>query len=416
MQRREEVPGARRSRWKRWRRILLVLLVAVAVGAWVKRLELKILFQAAHFAYSLQNLAAVQTEAQLDHAMSDASWFAHKVTRSEETAVLPDGEPVAMDVYTPEGPGPWPAMLLVEGFDPRGIRAPHIVWLANLISRMGAVVVAPDLPEVFQFQFSPKTVDRVEVAFDHMAKLPQVRPTHLGIFGISVAGGFALAAATRPSIADRLRLFVGFAPFYDINKLIDFALTGRYQHEGQARVAEPHPWTRYIFFYNYLDYALDRSNPEFEQIREVLHLRLGNNGDADQKLAETLSPESRAFLAKIDRKDPEYFEGLAKRVVEDYPDDAQVLSPHFRFCDIKGKLFLIHSADDNIIPFSESAQMAERCRECPKLECDLLLTHAFGHGGPEAKLQNLWRTVRYQIPDLFRYVGFLDRVLWCLLV
>lgn len=416
MQHRGQVPGVRRGRWKRWRRILLVLLLVAAAGAWVNRLELKILFRAAHFAYSLQNLAAVQTEKQLDHEMNGATWFSYKVTRSEETDVLPDGEPVAMDVYRPDGPGPWPAMLLVEGFDPRGIRAPHIVWLANLISRMGAIVVAPDLPEVFQFQFSPKTPDRIEVAFDHMAKLPDVRPSHLGIFGISVAGGFAVAAATRPSIANRLRLIVGFAPFFDITKATDFALTGRYQYQGETRVAEPHPWTRYIFFYNYLEYALDRSNPEFEKIREVLHLRLSANGDADVKLAQTLSPESQAFLSKIDRQDPVYLEGLAKQVIDARPADAEVLSPNFHFCDLKGKLFLVHSEDDNIIPFSESVQMAERCGECPELHCELLLTHAFGHGGPEARLQNLWRTVRYQIPDLFRYVGFLDRVLSCLLV
>jgi pimeloyl-ACP methyl ester carboxylesterase len=293
------------------------------------------------------------------------------------------------------------------GFDPRGIRAPQVVRIASLVAQAGAIAVVPDLPEVFRYQFTPRTPERIEACFGHMASLPDARADRLGIFGISVAGGFALAAATRPAIASRLRLFVGFAPFFDCESLLDFALTGRYRLGGEVRRAKPHPWTRYIFFYNFLDLALDPSHPEFETLREVMRLRLGKNGDAPDRLADTLSPGAKEALARIDSGDRAFDESMAALALRRHEELASVLSPHFGFDRLRGRLFLVHSEDDDIIPFSESLRMAERCRSLPDLGCDLLLTRSSGHGGPG------------QGPDLrqaVRYTLFLHRLLRRLLL
>jgi acetyl esterase/lipase len=329
------------------------------------------------------------------------------VARREENAALPDGQPLAMDVYRPARRGPSPAMQIVAGFDPRGIRAPQVVKIASLLAQAGAIAVVPDLCEVFRYQFTTRTAERIEASFAHMAGLPDARPDRLGVFGISVAGGFALAAATRPSMAERLRLFVGFAPFFDCESLLDFALTGRYSLDGEIRHARPHPWTRYIFFYNFLDLALDPADPGFETLREVMRLRLGKNGDAPDRLADTLAGGAKEALARIDGGDRSFDESMAALVLERHSALASALSPRSGFGRLRGRLFLIHSRDDDIIPFSESVRMAERCRALPDLRCDLLLTGHAGHGGPGRG------------PDVrqaARYTLFLHRVLRRLLL
>jgi acetyl esterase/lipase len=257
-------------------------------------------------------------------------------------------------------------------------------------------------------------VDRIEASFLHMAGLPGIRPERLGLFGISITGGFALAAATRPSIASSLDFAIMVGTFYDLRGLTEFAMSGRYRVDGQVHQARPELYVRWTYLYNFAHLALD--GPDLEAAREALRLRLDEDWPAAESAVGRLSERARGFLERADAGAPELLEPLASRIETELRPFLGLISPQVGLCRLRGRLFVFHGRGDPVIPYSESVAMAQACGACPQLECDLLLTQLYQHVGRGSPFQGLWHRLRYEVPELMRYYAFLYRILWSMLV
>jgi acetyl esterase/lipase len=390
----------------RRRRVALGLFALLGLGLYAGRSQIRTVLQSLYF---LDGLAHLEREPWL------GSLLAHRVQRLRESVRLADGEALGLDVYRPQAPGRWPALLIVPGFTKQGLEDPRMVALSRLVAGAGMVVVLPELTELFEYRWSVRIAERIEAAFEAMAQRPEVRPDRLGLFGISISGGLALASATRPSIAGRLSYAIAFAPFHDYSHMFEFVLTGRYRSEGQVRTRKPSPFSRWICLYNYLHLALAPEDPEFAALREVIRLRIYEESASADALESKLSPQKRELLRQLEAQSAPELEALAGRVIEESRSASLELSPHARLCDLKGRLFVLHGSDDDVLPYTETVELAEHCKSCPELRCDVLLTGLYSHADMDTPFQSLWHMLRYEIPELARYYAFLYRVLRCML-
>ncbi len=366
--------------------------------------------------HSLLFLAGVSSLPQ-QGSLPVLDWLvAYDVDRSSVTAVLDEGEELRLDIYRPEGQGPFPALLMVPGFAKDGIEDDRMIALAKTVARAGVIVVLPDLAGIFHYRLVPKDAERLVTAFETMAALPKTRQSHLGIFGASISGGYALAAATDPRIARRLGFFIAFAPYHSGGPLYQFIATGSYEYRGKQLWKKPNPFARWIFLYNYLYLEVNPSDPEFQILLEVIRLKIYEEWDAAERLSEQLSEVACDKLQKLEGIAPEILGPLAEHAVASYSmAERSVLEPVQRLCDLSGELFIIHGSDDNVIPFTESIALAEQCGQCPKLECDLLITGIYDHADVDAKPRGIWQKLTRGIPEMLRYYKFLYRVLWRIL-
>lgn len=319
-----------------------------------------------------------------DHRPRVLHVLAHQVARVRHHAKSPAGVEVEVDIYRPQGAeGPWPAVLLMPGFDRLGLNDPYVVGLARLLAGMGLVVSVPNLSELFEYRWSPGVGDKIAAAFDHMANLPDVRPDRLGLFGISISGGLALGAATRPAIAGRLSYSIALAPFHDYARMFRFIATGC-RHKGDTDCAtRPSEFGRRIFLFNYLHLILPPSERDYSTIREILRLRLHQQPEPVSGLVAQLSPLGREVLGRLEAGDEATLGQAAELAINELKESAGQISPHANLCNLRGEMFIVHSLEDNVIPYSESVRLFDQCQQCGDIACNLLTTELYGHVDPK---------------------------------
>lgn len=340
---------------------------------------------------------------QYDHQPRFLGMVGHPVSRVRHRAPSPGGGSVALDIYRPEGAGPWPALLLMPGFDRLGLEDPYIVGLARLLAGLGLVVSVPDLRELFEYRWTPAVGDEIEAAFDYMANLPEVRADRLGLFGLSISGGLGLGAATRPAIASRLSYGIAFAPFHDFARMFRFIATGCPRNEDTECTGKPSEFSRRVFLYNYLHVILPPSDQDYSTIREIIRLQLHQRQEAVPGLVARLSPAGRDMLGRLEAGDQAMLEQVLEPAIAEFRKSAEQISPHVNLCNLRGALFIIHGRQDNVIPYSESVSLFDHCQKCGGLACNLLTTDIYGH------VDNRGGLIRHFL-DHLRFFVFVHRI------
>jgi len=284
-------------------------------------------------------------------------------------------------------------VLLVPGLHPAGIDEPRFVHFARQLASNGMTVVTPDIPELSRFEMSPALTDTIELAAAWLASDPELAPAHrIGLFGISFSGGLAIVAAGRPSLADRVSHVFSLGGHDDLPRVLRYLCTGQEPiPSGQARIAldasgaaraggtggGEQPFTRTPHEYGaavLLLGAADRVVPpaQAEALREAVRQYLqssatagsvdGNAPSLDALNARIIKmPEpSRTLMRYLTGRDVvhlgarllPYVNGVASAPALSVSKSPKPSAP----------VFLLHGADDNLVPSIESEYLAQDLR------------------------------------------------------
>jgi pimeloyl-ACP methyl ester carboxylesterase len=177
---------------------------------------------------------AVQLQAVAVLATTDATpvlaWAVRAVTaepRAEETTVA--GEPATV-VRPGRGDGPWPAIVFVNGATRAGRHHPKVQRLARGLARAGFLVAVPDLPGLRLGEITPATTAATIDVAKATSERRDVRGRRVGLYGVSVGASLALLAAESRTLAGRITVAGGEAPWVGMRGVIRLATTGYYGH------------------------------------------------------------------------------------------------------------------------------------------------------------------------------------------
>ncbi len=223
-------------------------------------------------------------------------------------------------VAKPGGEGPWPTLLLVNGFVPEGRELPEVRWLAKGFARAGYLVVAPDLPGL---------------------RKGEIRPDTAAETGVSVVAGVA--------------------PYTDIKNLVSLATTGHYRKDGE--------FTRYAtdpFLSNYVVRSLIATLPPGEDRRAFFSELRKVDDWQDQSLLADLCKERlcevcpcpRSLVELLENDDPRCFDELYARLPEGFRADLERISPVAGDGRLDAPIELLSGSRDKYFPVSESYALA----------------------------------------------------------
>ena len=148
--------------------------------------------------------------------------------RLEDTLVA--GVPTML--ARPPGPGRRPAVVFANGVTARGRDHPAVVRLAYALARTGHLVAVPDPPGLAVGEIADDTVAGVTTVAGELADLPDCAGGRVALLGVSVGASLALLAAEQESLAERVSLVAGFAPYTDLARIVQLATTGWYPGQG----------------------------------------------------------------------------------------------------------------------------------------------------------------------------------------
>lgn len=291
-----------------------------------------------------------------------------------------EGRTVQARLYRPGGAGPKAGLVLTHGMAWAGMEDARIVALAQRLAECGFVVLTPDLEELRNFELQIRSAERISAAALYLRELPEVDPARVGLFGVSYAGSLGVIAAAQPELAGRLRFLVSFGGYWDFEDLVRYTLAGAYPSGPQEAALEPELYGRLAIYYNFPE--LLEAGIETDALREICYWGLHHDYRRADALRDSLSQSGRAILRSfwgMSGENP--CVGLDRfrrwRAGREQYLQQMALATWVQRVELP-EAFLLHSAQDSLVPAAESRRLAAALRRRGSL-VHLEVTPLFHH-------------------------------------
>jgi dienelactone hydrolase len=304
--------------------------------------------------------------------------------------------PVTLRVYRPSG-RITRTTLLTPGVHAMGIDEPRLVGLAGDLAASGIAVATIALPDLMRYRFTPAAVDQIEDAAAWVAAQRELSPDgRVGLMGISFAGGLSVVAAGRPALRDKAAYVFSFGGHGDLQRVLRYLCTGLEPlPPGAPAGTRPHLRPPHDYGVAVILIGLaDRMVPEAQVVPlrrgletfltasqlTLVDMELAKKTFAEsQAIAAALPDPSRTLMEYVNARDTAALGARLLPVLdrigdEEYPP---ALSAE-RSPPPAAPVYLLHGADDTVIPAVESTLLA-RHLESHGTEVHALLSGLITH-------------------------------------
>lgn len=294
------------------------------------------------------------------------------------------------------------AVLLVPGVHAGGIEEPRLVGFAEDLAARGFIIVTAELPDLKQYLITPRSTDMIEDAARWLSEQRNLAPDgRVGLIGISFGGGLSIVAAGRPSIRDRVAFVLSFGGHGDLPRTLRYLCTGVLADGGAH---PPHDYGVVIILLGVADRMVPadqvtRLRDGIRTFLEASHVDMVDKArartifDRAQAMAAAMPEPSRSLMTAVNDRD---VAGLGPRLLPHV--EALGADPTLSPVDAPAPLapvFLLHGADDNVIPALESTRLADHLR--PHTAVRVLLTPLITHAevNRPADWGEIWKLVSF---------------------
>lgn len=257
-------------------------------------------------------------------------------------------------------------VMLVPGVHQSGIDEPRLIGFARDLASIGHPVLTVELPDLTHYMVTPRSTDMIEDAAAWMLQRREFRGDdgRIGMMGISFAGGLSIVAAARPSIKNRVAFVMSFGGHGDLPRTLRYLCTG-IQPDGTAR--PPHDYSLAIVLLGAADRVVptDQVQPLRDAILTFLDASRLDIIDKAKSAAQfahakaieaTLAEPARTYMGYVNARDVKRLGPILLPHMADVGGNP-VLSPSRSdppICPV----YLLHGADDNVVPAIESVLLA----------------------------------------------------------
>jgi hypothetical protein len=306
-----------------------------------------------------------------------------------------------------------------------GIREARLVGMAEDLAASGFTVLTVASPDLQRFRITPESTDIIEDAALWLASggdgtVPPEEDGKVGMLGISFSGGLSIVAAGRPALRDKVSYVMSFGGHGDLRRVMRYLSSGNAPEMpplGEAAthvmgaenvtIKPPHDYGVAVVLSGVADKLVPPE--QVAPLREaILTFLLASSLDmVDKTRAEmeftrartfeaTLPEPARTLLKHVNDRDVEALGPILAPVVESMGErDAHAaLSPE-RAAAPAATVYLLHGADDNVIPSVETVLLAQHLRD--KTEVHAVLTGLVTHAEVDksAGAIEVWRLVGF---------------------
>lgn len=310
--------------------------------------------------------------------------------------------PIPARVYQP-APGSGRTVIVFPGVHAGGVDEPRLAAFSRRLAGTGVTVLSVPLPELRRYRISPVSTNTIEDAAVWLAANRTLAPDGaIGIAGVSFAGGLALVAAGRSSLAGKITSVVTLGSHADLPRTMRYLCTGTLP-DGTTR--PPHDYGVAIILLE----AIPRFVPSDQAapLRTALLAYLdassltSTNVDAASALfadaarqAAALPEPARSLAVLVNERNVAALGPRLLPYVEELGGDP-ALSPD-RSPATHAPVFLLHGSEDNVIPSSETLLLSAYLRAQGNTHVASLLTPLVSHANIHAAgAADAWHLVTF---------------------
>lgn len=288
-----------------------------------------------------------------------------------------DFEGMRVRLYEPKR-SPKRTYLIAPGLHYAAADDPRLDRFCRVLCAAGHLVIAPFIPSYLALTPNARAIEDFIRVADALRRWSPQQPT---VFSISFGSLLAFAlAAERPGLAERLVIFGGYADFAET---LAFALTGQV---ASGRLATRDPLNQPVVLLNLLD-AIPHERSERAALeagwRRYVERVWGRpemkTGGRFQAVAAELAPEIPESVRDLFLVGIGAHEGAWPLAQAALPQvDVRALDPAPHLARVRGRVELVHGADDDVIPFEHAHLLAQRL---PNADPRVHVTGLYGHTG-----------------------------------
>ena len=295
------------------------------------------------------------------------------------------------------------SIIIFPGASPYAENHPGMIMLANALRNAGYHVFLPRIPNLKNLILVKENVTWFSHCYQEMLKHPKINHFPPMVAGLSYGGANLLRASMDNNMLNPAPLSIlSYGTYFSIDTALDFFITGKISYENKTYNITPHEWGPIVIFYNFFK-SIDTSHDK-ETITQLLKLRIEDQHEKVDKILSSLNNEDQKLVKKIlNGEIDEYLKKLIEKMLDANKELLEYLSPNHWAHKIERKVFIMHGANDSMVPFTESTCLADTIPNSK-----LLISFLYEHReistdrGILFKLQELLKMVNY-FSYYFRY-------------
>ena len=264
--------------------------------------------------------------------------------------------------------------ILFPGASPFAEKHPGIIGLATTIMNLGYNVFIPRIPPLKALNISSENIEWFVKAYEEIINKNDVDKSNVAIIGISFGGSLLLKATLDKKMkSNPPRSMLMYGSCFDLVAGLNFLLTGEIEHNGKIVHIPPNDWGLTVLFHNFIktvDVGFDTTG-----IQAVLAARVADKLDEVEKLKSSLSNHDLKFIDSVltAKCTPEITK-IVDKIIKSKSNSLKEVSPS-SFCEkIDMKIFIMHGANDSMVPYTESVKLGN---SLPNNE--LLISYIYEH-------------------------------------
>jgi dienelactone hydrolase len=240
----------------------------------------------------------------------------------------------------------------------------------------GVMVMTLALPDLQHYQLTTDSTNVIEDAVLWMTERPDLAPDgRIGIVGISFAGGLSMVAAARPSIRDKLAYVLSFGGHADLPRVLHYLVTGDETRLPGVKVVPPHDYGLAVLLYQFADQGIvpqEQIAPLRKGVETFLYasqLTLVDMNEANatfqkaRDYARTLPEPARTYMIYVNERNVKQLGPALLPYLNARGADSPTLSADRSDAVPSAPVFLLHGAEDSVIPTAESVLLADYLRK-----------------------------------------------------
>ena len=310
-----------------------------------------------------------------------------------------EGAVVPMRIHHPPGDDPAPALIIYPGASPAAEEHEAVNVLARALAYAGIRTFFPRIPALKEVLVREESVEHMINVYLAVEAREDVDPARIIGSGVSFGGSLFIKACLDDRLRGKPAAVFSYGSFFDFREGLNFSMTGICSDGEKEYHIEPHDWGRIAFFHNYLEYLDEPCNPE--NVRQYLVDKVANDGQNGDFLYESFPEEDRAVIDKIIADQSQEAVSMADNVLKKIQPMMERLSPSHFLDEIDFSIYLMHGANDNMIPFTETVRFAKALTESGR-EVESFVSYLYSHSETEGHgrglfgfLSELWHMGRF---------------------
>ena len=256
------------------------------------------------------------------------------------------------------------SIIIFPGASPYAEKHPGMLMLGNSLRNAGYNVYLPRVPALKKLKLEKENIDWFAHCYQELVKHKIGHKDNIMIIGLSYGGASLLRATLDKRMqSPKPKSILSYGTYYSINTALDFFITGMIHYKGQTYKITPHEWGPIVMFYNFIhtiDIPYDNS-----KIQNILKYRIQDKHEEVEIEMEKLEDgKEKQFIQNIlDGKLTKEIEQMTKNMANNNRELLEYLSPEKWIDLINNKVFIMHGANDSMVPFTESTYLHKHLKD-----------------------------------------------------